>query len=70
MMIAALDTGSSFEGMGASREAAFSCLAEVVLFLDFIILALLSKSFVLSRMVEEIFYRRGSCSGRRFFWRG
>lgn len=52
MIIAALDTGSSFEGMGASREAAFSCLAEVVLFLDFIILALLSKSLVLSRMIE------------------
>lgn len=52
MIIAALDTGSSFEGMGASREAAFSCLAEVVLFLDFIILALLSKSLVLSEMVE------------------
>ena len=52
MIIAALDTGSSFEGMGASREAAFSCLAEVVLFLDFIILALLSKKFVLSEMVE------------------
>lgn len=52
MMIAALDTGSSFEGMGASREAAFSCLAEVVLFLDFIILALLSKSLILSQMIE------------------
>ena len=52
MIIAALDTGSSFEGMGASREAAFSCLTEIVLFLDFIILALLSKSFVLTRMIE------------------
>ena len=52
MIIAALDTGSSFEGMGASREAAFSCLTEIVLFLDFIILALLSKSLVLSRMIE------------------
>ena len=30
---AALDTGSSFEGMGASREAAFSTFAEVALFL-------------------------------------
>ncbi|MDA8161560.1 MAG: NADH-quinone oxidoreductase subunit H [Desulfobacteraceae bacterium] len=30
---AALDTGSSFEGMGASREAAFSALAEPALFL-------------------------------------
>ena len=52
IMIAALDTGSSFEGMGASREAAFSCLAEAVLFLDFIILALLSKKFVLAQMLE------------------
>ena len=32
-MLAALDTGSSFEGMGASREAAFSALSEPVLFL-------------------------------------
>jgi formate hydrogenlyase subunit 4 len=33
-MAAALDTGSSFEGMGASREAAFSALAEPALFLS------------------------------------
>lgn len=32
-MASALDTGSSFEGMGASREAAFSALAEPVLLL-------------------------------------
>jgi formate hydrogenlyase subunit 4 len=32
-MAAALDTGSSFEGMGVSREAAFSTLAEPALFL-------------------------------------
>ena len=51
MLIAALDTGSSFEGLGASREAAFSCLAEAALFLDFIVLALLSKNFVLSEMI-------------------
>jgi len=35
-IIAALDTGSSFEGMGASREAFFSILAELTLFLVFI----------------------------------
>ena len=52
MILAGLDTGSSFEGMGASREAAFSCLTEIVLFMDFIILALLSKKFVLSEMIE------------------
>jgi formate hydrogenlyase subunit 4 len=33
-MTAALDTGSSFEGMGASREAAFSAFAEPALFLS------------------------------------
>lgn len=38
-MLAALDTGSSFEGMGASREATFGALAEPVLFL--VLLALL-----------------------------
>jgi formate hydrogenlyase subunit 4 len=32
-MAAALDTGSSFEGMGASREAAFGAFAEPALFL-------------------------------------
>ncbi len=33
MILAALDTASPFEGMGASREATFSALAEPVLFL-------------------------------------
>ena len=42
LVLAALDTGSSFEGMGASREAAFSALAEPVLFLAFLVLTSLS----------------------------
>jgi formate hydrogenlyase subunit 4 len=33
MMLGALDTGSSFEGMGASREATYSALVEPALFL-------------------------------------
>jgi len=33
LILAALDTGSSFEGMGASREAAFAVLAEPALLL-------------------------------------
>ena len=33
LMLAALDTGSSFEGMGASREATFATLLEPILFL-------------------------------------
>ena len=42
IMLAALDTGSSFEGMGASREATFSALAEPVLFLALMVLTSLS----------------------------
>ena len=47
---AALDTGSSFEGMGAVREVTFSCLAEPTLFFVFIVLARLSGSFSLDAM--------------------
>ena len=38
IMLGALDTGSAFEGMGASREATFSALAEPVLFLALMVL--------------------------------
>lgn len=38
-VLAALDTGSSFEGMGASREVTFSALAEPALFLSLAALA-------------------------------
>jgi len=50
-VLAALDTGSSFEGMGASREMTFSCLSEVALFLNFTVLALISKSLSLSGLI-------------------
>jgi formate hydrogenlyase subunit 4 len=39
LILAALDTGSSFEGMGASREAAFAALAEPVLLLCLVVAA-------------------------------
>ncbi|MCF0174228.1 MAG: NADH-quinone oxidoreductase subunit H [Bacteroidales bacterium] len=47
-IIAAMDTGSSFEGMGASREALYSMLAEPAFFLVLGSLGLLScnNSFV------------------------
>jgi formate hydrogenlyase subunit 4 len=38
-VLAALDTGSSFEGMGASREVQFGALAEPALFLSIAVLA-------------------------------
>ncbi len=43
-VLAALDTGSSFEGMGASREVTFSALAEPALFLSIAALALARQS--------------------------
>lgn len=48
---AALDTGSSFEAMGASREVTFSCLAEPTLFFALLTLARMSKSLSLTGML-------------------
>ncbi len=42
LILAAMDTGSSFEGMGASREALYGALVEPALMLVFGTLALLS----------------------------
>jgi formate hydrogenlyase subunit 4 len=50
-VLAALDTGSSFEGMGAAREVTFSVLAEPALFLGFAALAKVSGSLSLSGML-------------------
>jgi formate hydrogenlyase subunit 4 len=47
----ALDTGSSFEGMGAAREVTFACLAEPALFMGLLVLAKLSESLALSDML-------------------
>ncbi|HEY3309065.1 MAG TPA: NADH-quinone oxidoreductase subunit H [Desulfuromonadaceae bacterium] len=51
--IAALDTGSSFEGMGASREVTFSCLAEPVVFIALMTLSRLSGSLSLSGILTH-----------------
>jgi formate hydrogenlyase subunit 4 len=53
-VIAALDTGSSFEGMGASREVQFSALAEPALFLALIVVARRTGSISLSGMFDKI----------------
>ena len=50
-VLAALDTGSSFEGMGAAREVTFACLAEPALFLGLLVLAKHSMSLSLSTML-------------------
>ena len=45
-VIAALDTGSAFEGMGASREVQFSALAEPVLLLGLAAVALAGRNSI------------------------
>jgi len=53
-ILAALDTGSSFEAMGASREVAFSALAEPALFLGLAALARQTGSLSLTSMLESV----------------
>ncbi len=50
-VVAALDTGSSFEGMGASREVYFSALAEPALFVALATVARQAGSLSLSAML-------------------
>jgi formate hydrogenlyase subunit 4 len=52
--LAALDTGSSFEGMGAAREVTFSCLAEPTLFFALVTLARLTGSLSLTGMLTGL----------------
>lgn len=56
---AALDTGSSFEGMGAAREMTFAALAEPAFFLGLIILSIMSGSVSLT----EIFSGKSTPEG-------
>ncbi len=48
---AALDTGSSFEGMGAAREMTFSCLAEPTVLFSLVVLVRLSGRLSLETML-------------------
>jgi formate hydrogenlyase subunit 4 len=60
---AALDTGSSFEGMGGAREATFSCLAEPALFFSLLVLVRNSGSLSLSGMLGRSLGAGWSSSG-------
>ena len=53
-VLAALDTGSSFEGMGASREVFFSALAEPALLLGLAAMATQARSLSLSAMYAAV----------------
>jgi formate hydrogenlyase subunit 4 len=51
LMLAALDTGSSFEGMGASREAFFAALGEPALIVGLVVAARGAASLSLSGLL-------------------
>ncbi len=53
-VLAALDTGSSFEGMGASREVHFAALAEPTLLLALVTLARVTGSFSLTAVYQGV----------------
>jgi formate hydrogenlyase subunit 4 len=50
-MVAALDTGSAFEGMGSAREATYACLAEPVMFLGLLVLARVTGTLSMSGLL-------------------
>jgi formate hydrogenlyase subunit 4 len=58
-VIAAMDTGSSFEGMGASREVTFALLAEPALFLGLAAIARKTQSLSLSTMFPDAWLSSG-----------
>jgi formate hydrogenlyase subunit 4 len=53
-VIAALDTGSSFEGMGATREVLYSALAEPALILGLASIARVTKTLSISEMQDAL----------------
>lgn len=53
-VLAAMDTGSAFEGMGASREMTFSALAEPALFFGLAALARKTGSLSLDQLIQGI----------------
>jgi formate hydrogenlyase subunit 4 len=62
-VLAALDTGSSFEGMGASREVFFAALAEPALLVGLAAVALETRSVSLSDMVASVTARTWMAQG-------
>jgi formate hydrogenlyase subunit 4 len=53
LVLAALDTGSSFEGMGASREVTLATFAEPALYLCFTVLVLATGNLSLAGMLGQ-----------------
>lgn len=55
-VLSALDTGSAFEGMGASREVQFAALGEPTFMLGALLLTIFTGEMSLSGMVREIHF--------------
>jgi formate hydrogenlyase subunit 4 len=62
-VLAALDTGSAFEGMGASREVQFGALAEPSFFLGMLVLVLESGALGLSNIMAGLSVATWQTSG-------
>jgi formate hydrogenlyase subunit 4 len=62
-VLAALDTGSAFEGMGAAREATFAALAEPAFFLGLLVLVVTSGDLSLSGMLGDSLTRSWTTAG-------
>jgi formate hydrogenlyase subunit 4 len=60
LVLAALDTGSSFEGMGASREVTFASLVEPGLFVSLVALAVATGQLSLGGMLGAELWQRWS----------
>jgi formate hydrogenlyase subunit 4 len=60
IILSALDTGSSFEGMGASREAFFSMLIEPVILLCFLAMVFLTNSLNFSKIFNGLHIIHGT----------
>lgn len=54
--VAAMDTGSAFEGMGSARELTFAALTEPGLFFAFLVFIKFSGSMSLTKMLQPIGY--------------
>lgn len=59
MLLSSLDTGSSFEGMGASREACFSTIVEPAFFISMASIAILTGNDTLNSL-RQIMDKTGS----------
>jgi formate hydrogenlyase subunit 4 len=65
-MAAALDTGSSFEGMGAAREATFACLAEPAFVMGLLAIARANGALSLSAFLGPSVAAHWSHAGPSF----